>query len=292
MNPRAFLCLATSAAVMLCTGTVLAEEAPASGSEIKVMSYNLRFGTARDGENHWDKRKDFLTDVVKAANPDLLGTQETLSMQRDFLMANLPGYEVLAASRTNGAEEGEMTAIFWRRDRFEKQAGGHFWLSEKPDEVGSKGWDTSLPRMATWVRLKEKGREARPILWLNTHFDHRGSEARVESSKLLRTKLAELGEGCSLVVTGDFNAGEGSAPYTALFGGESPLVDSFRVAHPERREDEGTFTPFLSAPVKDDRIDWIGISRDWKLQSATIEHPDRAGRTASDHFPVISVLRR
>jgi endonuclease/exonuclease/phosphatase family metal-dependent hydrolase len=274
---------------------LLAADPDATG-DVKVMSYNIRYGTAKDGENHWDKRRDFLAETIKVANPDLLGTQETLGFQRDFLAETLPNYQVLAVGREDGKEKGETTAIYWRKDRFEKVDGGHFWLSETPGVAGSKGWDTSLPRMATWVRLKDKAKEGKPVLWINTHFDHVGKIARLESAKLIRDRIGMLGKDCSVIVTGDFNAGEGSEPYQAFFGlrgnEASPVLDSYRAAHPERGQNEGTTTPFLSAAGNGSRIDWIGVSRDWKVIVAEIAHPDRDGRTASDHFPVTAILRR
>jgi endonuclease/exonuclease/phosphatase family metal-dependent hydrolase len=134
------------------------------------------------------------------------------------------------------------------------------------------------------------------VLWVNTHFDHKGKAARIESAKLIRERLRTLGKDCSLILTGDFNAGEGSEPYKAMFAPreneESPTVDSYRAAHPQREANEGTTTPFQAAVSNGARIDWIGVSRDWQLISGTIEHPDREGRTASDHFPVTAVLRR
>lgn len=278
------------------TPLLLAAGVPSAAGDLKVMSYNIRYGTAKDGENHWDKRREFLVETIKTLNPDLLGTQETLGFQRDFLAAALPTHEVLAAGREDGKEKGETTAILWRKDRFQKVDGGHFWLSETPAQPGSMGWDTSLPRMATWVRLKEKTNEGKLVLWVNTHFDHKGPVARLESAKLIRERLTELGKDCSLIVTGDFNAGEGSAPYEALLGfrenDQVHVVDSLRVAHPTPQENEGTTTPFEAAPNKGARIDWIAVSRDWKVISATIEHPDREGRTPSDHFPVTAILRR
>jgi endonuclease/exonuclease/phosphatase family metal-dependent hydrolase len=93
---------------------------------VRVMSYNIRYATASDGENVWDKRKDFLAETIKAFNPDLLGTQETLARQRDDLIVRLDGYDILAAGRDDGQEKGEMMAIFYRKARFEKLGGGHF----------------------------------------------------------------------------------------------------------------------------------------------------------------------
>jgi endonuclease/exonuclease/phosphatase family metal-dependent hydrolase len=287
--------------VLLTLGLLIATRpslpaANAPSGDVTVMTYNVRYGAAKDGENHWDKRKEFLAETIQAANPDLLGTQETLGFQRDFLLSHLTNYQSLAVGREDGKEKGETTAIFWRTSRFEEVDGGHFWLSETPAVAGSKGWDTSLPRMATWVRLKDKTNPGKPVLWINTHFDHIGKIARLESAKLLRDRIGTLGKGCSVIVTGDFNSGEGSEPYVALFGAggtnASPVLDSYRTAHPQREPNEGTTTPFRSAPREGDRIDWIAISPDWKVMSAEIAHPDRGGRTASDHFPVIAVLRR
>ena len=155
--------------------------------------------------------------TVEAFSPDLLGTQETLAFQRDDLVGRLPGYATFGVGRTDGQEDGEMMSIFYRTDRFEKLDGGHFWLSESPDVVGSKSWDSSLPRMASWLKLRDKKNNG-AVWFVNTHFDHRGPEARLQSAKLIRRKVAELAGGQHAIVTGDFNAGADSDPYKALFG--------------------------------------------------------------------------
>lgn len=272
-----------------------AEPTPAP-TPVRVMSFNIRYGTAKDGDNAWEKRKEFLAETVAAFDPDLLGTQETLAGQRDFLAAKLPGHAAFAAGRDDGKDGGEMAALFYRTSRYEKLDGGHFWLSETPDKIGSKGWDAALPRVATWVKLKDRTAPAdKPVLFLNTHFDHRGTKARAESARLIRARLGELGAGCRVVVTGDFNAGEGTDPYTALFadagGKPSPVLDTFRAAHPTRTKDEGTFSGFKAGSVTGPRIDWIGCSRDWDVRLAGIDRVSRDGRTPSDHFPVTAVLR-
>lgn len=268
----------------------------ASVPPVRVMSFNIRYGTAADGENHWLKRRDFLIETIAAFEPDLLGTQETLADQRDFLAQKLEGYQVWAAGRDDGRDMGEMAALYYREKRFEKLAGGHFWLSDTPEKPGSKGWDAALPRIATWVKLRDRSDPTGPpVLFLNTHLDHRGKKARYESARLIQAKLAELGQGCRIVVTGDFNAAEGSEPYTALFapteGKPSPLIDTFRVQHPNRGKNEGTFSGFKATATTGERIDWIACSRDWQVRLAGIDHTARDGRTPSDHFPVTAVLR-
>lgn len=265
-------------------------------TEVRVMSYNIRYGTANDGENHWEKRKDFLIETIRAFNPDLLGTQETLGFQRDYLSEKLSGYEALGVGRDDGKEKGEMTALYFKRSRFEKLDGGHFWLSETPDVPGSKSWDTSLTRMVTWVRLRDKLQpKARPIMFFNTHFDHRGEQARVESAKLIRRKAEEAAKTYRVIVTGDFNAGEDNPAYQAFFGmndgKKSLLRDVYRLTNPTRAANEGTFSSFKADQTSGPRIDWIGVSAEWKIVKAEIDRTQRDGRTPSDHFAVTAVLK-
>jgi endonuclease/exonuclease/phosphatase family metal-dependent hydrolase len=284
-------------ALLLLLTLVLCCPGLASAAEVKVMSFNIRYGTAQDGVNHWDKRKVWLAETVKAHDPDLLGTQETVGFQRDYLAEQLPTYGVLGVGRDDGKEKGEMMAVYWKKDRFEKIDGGHFWLSETPDVAGSKSWDSSLPRMATWVKLRDrKSPDAKPVLWINTHFDHRGPRARLEGAKIIRQKAEALGKGCSILITGDFNSAEGSEPYKALFAKQGdkdpPVVDTYRVAHPNRGPNEGTANGFKASATTGSRIDWIAASRDWTVKTAAIDRTSKDGRTPSDHWPIIAVLGR
>jgi len=271
--------------------------ANAGPKDVRVMSFNIRYGTARDGDNHWDRRKDFLVETIREFDPDLLGTQETLAFQRDFIAEKLTDYDHFGVGRDFGDNRGEMAALFYKRDRFEKTAGGHFWLSETPDKVGSKSWDSSLPRMVTWVKLRDRHLEnAAPIVFFNTHFDHQGVTARLEAARLLRRQIDTLAKDASVVITGDFNTGQGSLPYQALFESvdnqQSPVIDSFRATNPDATAEEGTFSSFKAANTRGDRIDWIAVSRDWQIRSAAIDRTARDGRTPSDHFAITAILRR
>lgn len=275
--------------------TTLHAEAP----PVRVMSFNIRYGTANDGENHWDKRKDLLTETIARFDPDFLGTQETLAFQKEYLAQQFPHLESFGVGRDDGSEKGEMAALFFRKGRFEKLDGGHFWLSPTPDKIGSKGWDAALPRIATWVKLRDRLLpEALPILFLNTHFDHQGSEARFQSAKLIRNKVSELGAGHRVVVTGDFNAGAKTKPHDALFqdasegSRDTKLFDTYLHSEsPQPDADEGTFSGFRSANVKGARIDWIGVSDHWSIRTARIDRTQKEGRTPSDHYPVTAILR-
>jgi len=272
-----------------------AEQRPTDDSPaVRVMSLNIRYGTARDGNNAWPRRREAVFGVVRSFEPDLLGTQETLAFQRDELLAAFPTFAAVAAGRDDGREAGEMAAVFYDRDHFEPLDSGHLWLSETPEVPGSRGWDAALPRIATWVKLRDRTvPQDAPVLVLNAHFDHVGERARLESARLIRRSLATLGAGCRLVVTGDFNAAEASPPYAALFADDAAapkLLDTLRAAVPRSTGPEATFNGFDPTNTAGGRIDWIGCSPDWRVIAASIDRTVVAGRTPSDHWPVTATL--
>lgn len=265
--------------------------------DLRVMSFNIRFGTANDGPNRWELRKAAVVKTIQQYAPDLLGTQETLAMQRDYIAEALPQYTAFGVGRDDGAEGGEMTAVFWKTERFEKLDGGHFWLSETPDVIASKSWDTSLTRMVTWVKLADRLHpEKAPVLWFNTHFDHRGALAREESAKLIRRRALADAANALVVITGDFNAAESSPPYVAMFDFEAAatiqLLDTYRHVHPQPSDREGTFSGFSAESTGGGRIDWIAVCNRWEIVEAEIDRSTFEGRVPSDHFPVTAVLRR
>lgn len=258
---------------------------------MKVMSFNLRFGTARDGENQWKNRTDLVADVVREYQPDLLGTQETLPFQAEFLSEQFPEYERVGRSREADNPNGEQCALYFRRDRFDLLASGHFWLSDQPDHPGSRSWDSSLPRMATWVRLWDQENQT-ALLFINTHFDHVGKEARANSARLIRERAGQLAQGAAVVVTGDFNCGEGSLPHQNLTGvadAQLPLFDTFQRVHGDQAPQTGTFNGF-QGKTDGARIDWILVSSQWEVNKAEIVDYQRDGRYPSDHFPVVTQL--
>ena len=258
---------------------------------LRVASFNIRYGTADDGENRWERRKDFVVRTIRKMDPDLLGVQEALAFQVDELRAALPAYGFVGVGRDDGKRAGEFAGIYYRKERFEELAAGHVWLSEQPDQPGSRGWDASLPRVASWVRLRDL-RTGKPVFCINAHFDHRGPRARVESAKLMRRKIEELHEGAPVVVTGDFNATEDDEPYAALRGEAGTplhLIDTYRAIHSERRPDEATFNGF-TGERKGSRIDWVLHSTDMHSVAAEIVYDQEEGRYPSDHFPVSAVI--
>lgn len=270
----------------------VAQDQDVSTKPVTVMSFNLRYGTARDGENRWEKRTDLVAEAIRSQTPDLLGTQETLPFQAQFISDNFSEYASVGRSREPDNANGEQCALFYRRDRFDLLASGHFWLSENPDHPGTKSWDSSLPRMATWVRLWDQESQ-QPILFVNTHFDHRGKTARLESAQLVRKRATELASGAAVIITGDFNCGADSPPHQAMFETADSVVglrDSYIVAHGTDTAGTGTFNGF-EGKRDGPRIDWIALNDKWEVKRAEIIDYQQSQRYPSDHFPVVAEVQ-
>jgi endonuclease/exonuclease/phosphatase family metal-dependent hydrolase len=214
-----------------------------------------------------------------------------LADQFDALGAMFPTHTAVGVARDDGKRDGEWAAIYYRASRFEALDSGNFWLSETPDEVGSRSWDAACTRICTWARLKDRvsGKE---FLYANTHFDHKGGVARLESAKLIRKRLPLLAKGSPVILMGDFNCIEDDEPYRLLTStnGEPGvlLIDSYRAVHPKREQDETSFHGFKGT-VAGSRIDWILATPEFKATAAAIVHAGN-GRLPSDHYPVTAVL--
>lgn len=259
---------------------------------LRIISYNIRYNNPNDGENAWPHRKARVIDLLNRHQPDLIGLQEVRKEQLDDLIAGLPDFGWVGVGRDDGKEAGEFAAIFYRKSRLQLAQSGTFWLSETPAQAGSVGWDASLPRIATWAEFVDLPRAGR-ILHVNTHFDHRGMVAQVESARLLRRFVATRMPPLPTIVTGDFNCVEGSEPYLALTeaGTIAPLQDAMHVTQRPHEGPLGSFNENFSEPVYD-KIDYLFV---WQpgdaaiqLQRHVILADQQEGRYPSDHLPILA----
>jgi endonuclease/exonuclease/phosphatase family metal-dependent hydrolase len=262
-------------------------------SGVRVMSFNIRYGKAEDGPNHWRHRKELVLKTVRQFDPDVLGVQEMMGFQADFFRQNLPEYEHHGTSRVPSDADQEQCALFFRKSRFEKTQSGHFWLSETPDVPGSQSWDSSLPRMVSWTKIRERARPESDFFVFNTHFDHRGREARLQSAALLRVRIEEIAEAAPILLTGDFNADEASLPQQVLLYSTKGLglSDTYRSHNPKRDPNGESTSTRWNGNRAGRRIDWILASPHWRVSAAAIDDTNDQGRYPSDHYPVNAVLK-
>jgi endonuclease/exonuclease/phosphatase family metal-dependent hydrolase len=296
MRIEFLLLLGILAATPPATAPLANDAGGSGGGELRVMSFNVRYGTADDGENDWQHRRALFLRTIDAFGPDLLGTQELLAFQADELRDHLKNYGFAGVGRDDGKRKGEFSGLFFRADHFELLDSGNFWLSEHPDQVGSVSWDSALTRIASWVKLREKRDPQRAILWLNTHWDHRGNVARVESAKLVRRQIQRLRDkpDMAVIVTGDLNCDEDSEPYPILLGRDDAqfkLIDSYRQVHPDRSGDEASFHAFKGTTTGS-RIDFILHADQLSTIDSSIDRThDATGHYPSDHYPVTAILK-
>lgn len=251
------------------------------------MSFNIRHGTANDGPNHWELRRAFLVDVLREQQADVIGVQEALYPQLEYLLAALPEYAMVGVGRDDGSRAGEFACILYRRELLTFVRGGTFWFSRTPGVVASTSWGNRITRICTWAEYTAA--DGRRFAVYNVHLDHESQPSRERSVALLRATIAQRYPRLPVVVTGDFNAGETNPAVLAMSAG-GVFRDTFRVRHPEAAP-VGTFTGFQFGQVNGEKIDYVFASPAWEVLDADIVRTARDGRYPSDHFPVTARLR-
>jgi endonuclease/exonuclease/phosphatase family metal-dependent hydrolase len=254
------------------------------------MTYNIRLDIASDGDDAWPHRRSALTGLIAYYAPDLVGMQEVLLHQKQAVEADLPGYAFVGAARDDGKDKGEFSPLGFRYNRFALVASGTFWLSPTP-AVPGKGWDAAYPRVATWARLRDKAAK-RNLLVVNTHMDHVGQIARVESARQIRRWIAsQRRPGETLVLMGDFNSPTDSPAYAAIVeSGAGALRDTLAISRTPHFGPLGTFTGFKIDQVAASPIDHIFVSDGVAvLRHATLTQ-QVGGKLPSDHYPVLADL--
>ena len=265
-----------------------AQQPPAERS-LRMMSFNIRYNEPKDGVNAWANRKNKVADVIESHGADLVGVQEALLGQLKDLEELLPDFEWCGVGRTDGKTEGEYSAIFYRKARFTLLKTSTFWLSETPGKAGSMGWDAAFPRVVTWAQFQDR-RTKKGFFHFNTHFDHEGERARVESAKLLLKHIGKIAKTSPVVVTGDFNANEATDVYKTLTASSSAGLRDARYASASKYfGPTSTFSAFKEL-IPEMKIDHIFVNKRAEVLStgAISDRPD--GLWPSDHLPVVAEI--
>lgn len=260
---------------------------------VRVMIFNIRYGTADDGENSWPRRRELVFDVLAYHGADVIGLQEALEFQIQEIKRALPQYGVVWAGRDDGLRAGEACPVLYRRDRFTPAGSGTFWFSNMPWKPGSKHWGNELPRICTWVRLTETA-TGRSFYVYNMHLDHASQSSREYSVKLLAKELATRNPADPAVVMGDFNMETDNPAMSPLrqIGADllnDPMVDVWGYLHPDEPS-VTTFQAFGTQP-QGPCLDHIFINASVGILEAAVDPRSFDGRYPSDHFPVIATLK-
>jgi endonuclease/exonuclease/phosphatase family metal-dependent hydrolase len=245
--------------------------------QLRVATFNIRNSSAPDGDDSWPVRREATAAAIGALDAEVVGLQEVLPDQLEYLQQRFPDWEIVGEGRDDGVHEGEHSVVMVRPGDWRVESHETRWLSAEPSTPGSVGWDAHLTRIATLVRLRHA--DGAGIGVANTHYDHAGEKARVESSRLLAAwTTTEL----PWIVMGDLNATPGSPPLKTLT--EAGLRDVVPAS-------EGGSEHSFTGATDRDRIDHILVNDAWQPVEAAVSHYRPDGRLPSDHWPVVATLR-
>lgn len=235
---------------------------------LRVVTQNVRYGSADDGKFSWPYRRPFLAQVLKEADGDIVCLQEPQAWQIKEILSDVPGYHCFGLARDDGIGEGEHSAILVR-DRIVIESGT-FWLSNEPHKVGSVGWGAKHRRVCSWVRL-DGG-----LRIFNVHLDNEVEEARYQGMQLILKRI--LQDSAPTLLCGDFNAEPAERCVRSAI--ESGAVDFAA----------GTGPTFHGYGTSGERIDYVLGWGEWNCVSAQVlRRPNQD--FPSDHWPVLVELK-
>lgn len=252
------------------------------------MTYNIKYDNVNDTVNNWNDRKRPMVALLNKYDPGVVGMQEVLFRQLQFLNESMPRMDYVGVGREDGKKKGEFSPIFYHTEKLKLLKSGTFWLSDTPEKV-SVGWDAALERICTYALFEAK--ESHGTFWVfNTHFDHRGTKARVKSAKLILKKIKEINrEKLPVVLMGDLNLQPEEKPIQLL---SKKMTDGLEAAQAPNKGPTGTFNGFnLEEPIAR-RIDYIFTSG---FRVGSYMHIDERlpnGKHISDHLPVLAELTK
>lgn len=255
----------------------------AEAFDITVMSYNVYISGT--GKKSPENRSAGVINNLRNVMPDVFGLQEADYDWMQRIIEGMPEYSYVGVGRTDGAEDGEFSPVFYNSEKYNLLDSGTFWYSDTPDEP-SITWVGLYNRICSWAVLEDKATGFEFAVF-NSHWDHLSVVARNNSAKLLLEKIEEYAPDMPVVITGDFNCKAETVAYETLIDGG--FIDGRYVA--AETDDSVTYHGYNSLAIDDKIIDHIlfkneyGYANSYKVITDTYD-----GIYSSDHFPVVSKI--
>ena len=250
---------------------------------MRIMSFNIRCTNV--GKDSWEDRIGIVSQTIIESEADSVGVQEATPEWMAALNETIGDmYAYVGVGRDDGDNEGEYSAIFYLKGKYNVVDSGTFWLSETPDKV-SFGWDAACRRVCTWVVLQNK-ETAEKYVHINSHFDHVGIAARKNSVDMIVNKAKEYTD-LPVVFTADMNVKQGSDNYNQFI--ESGVLRDTKFATTNTM-DYCTYHDTKPQSHKDDVIDYVMINEHFDAASYRVVTEGVDGRFVSDHYPIYADL--
>ncbi len=262
-----------------------------SKETIRAATYNIQWqGYVK--KPTWDERLVALKRIFADIDFDIVGVQEADSMMSNSLAQVLDGrYAWVGTVEANDETSSgfiPLNPIFYKKDLFEVLEQDIFWFGHAPGTIGYDSWGM---RLCNYAKFRDK-RNGMEFYVFNSHFDHRGQEAKEYSSVLLLDKVMEYANGLPVVLTGDFNMDEKTPGYAKLI--ESGIVEDSMLALPAPKRENAQYFSMANYKPKE-KISKSGLHIDhvfytpanskvlsWKLILDSYD-----GVYGSDHLPIM-----
>lgn len=258
--------------------------------KLKFMTFNLKYDFKSQDNNKWSQRCARITKLIEEHSPDIIGTQEGLIHMLNDMDSILDEYSWIGKDR-EGTGKDEFNAIFFKKEKFDLLEWNQFWLSKTPGIKGSKDFNSSLPRICTILKVKDKTTGAELDIY-NTHLDHESEIAREEGIKIILNQVKKNYEIKKIpyVIMGDFNCYLEDNLFNIIRDLEKNTIE-FNVCY-DKIENSiiGTFHDFKGG-YDAGIIDYIIYSKEFEIKNLCIDDREIDGGYPSDHYPVICELK-
>jgi endonuclease/exonuclease/phosphatase family metal-dependent hydrolase len=243
-----------------------------------LVTLNLRFGLADDGENRWDLRKSVFPAMLGELDPDFLCVQEANDFQVEDVAALLAGHSYIG--RRDPAPRFWQNNVIFYRKTWDCLENAHFFLSPTPT-IPSRFRASRWPRQCTMGCFQK---DSNQVVVVDTHFDF-DPEIQRKSVGVILKHLATKAPPLPCVVAGDFNAPPPAPCIKAFVHGTADLAGGFKsVLSPPFTGTAHGFT----GKTGGDPIDWILYRDGLVVETAGVIDKPYQGRYPSDHFPVLA----
>jgi endonuclease/exonuclease/phosphatase family metal-dependent hydrolase len=263
-----------------------------NSNTLRVATFNIRNSNADDGINSWSNRKELVLDFINQQELTIIGLQEVLPEQLNYLRQNLPDYDFVNAGRIDGKRQGESNPVFYKTKHYRLLQKDTFWLSKTPQIPGSKSWNAACPRIVTWLKLRNK-ETGNSFFVFNTHFDHFSQKARELSASLLIHQIKKIAATAPFIVLGDFNCTTSSQTYKLLTKKWNKLPRLMPIINKSGKNLKGPKYTYNGFSKKIDKqiIDHIFLSTNVINKSAKIHKIKKDGIYISDHYPLTAKIK-
>lgn len=253
---------------------------------MKIMTFNLRTDFILDINNRWENRAKIVYEVFEKYNCDIIGVQELTNKMFEDISSNLINYNIVGTPRTKKLfVERNDILVLKKHEILEYET---FWLSEKPDKVGTSIWYSIYPRICTTAVVKLEG--GRVVRIYNTHLDFLLPKAREyglkKIGKYIENKYEE--DNLPVILMGDFNATPKSKAIKELIGGEYSKKKFIAVQESKKEIYEISTMSKFKGNKKGLHIDYIFVPDEFEIRNIEIVDYNKNGKYPSDHYPIMA----